>query len=247
MNNYKLCFVIAQKYNRNYISYIQYYIDNIQKFYPGSLCIIVDNNSRDVNDIIIKLKEYKNVIIISNETKCKFELGAYKVGISYLITNNLIDKYDYTIFSQDTFVLINKFNFDELRQQNITACSLINTNPGQYVEQLDTVESQIILKKINLIGSEKKISLCYANSFILHNSKIEEFLNITKDNILLVKEESVISERYQGAILYYLNGYKNNGITNHNNLTYDPCFIDPFNCINKEYFIKIGQFKTEIT
>ena len=58
-NNYKLCFIIAQKYYRNYKTYIQYFVDNIQEFYPGSLCIIVDNNSIHINDIIVKFKNCK--------------------------------------------------------------------------------------------------------------------------------------------------------------------------------------------
>jgi hypothetical protein len=244
---YKLCFIISHKYYRNYTSYIQYYVDNIQLFYPGSLCIIVDNNSTHINDIIVKLKDYKNVIILTNASKCKFELGAYKVGISYLLNNNLLDKYDYTIFSQDNFVLKNKYDFNELRNKNICACSLTNSNPGQYVEQLDTIQSQIILKKLYLLNSIKKISLCWCNSFILHNTKIIDFFDIIKNNIITIREESVISERYLGAILYYLNNYSNYGLNNHNNLTYNVYNIDIFYCSNIEYFIKRTQSKTELT
>lgn len=246
-NNYKLCFIIAQKYYRNYTTYIQYFVDNIQNFYPGSLCIIVDNNSIHINDIIDKFNNYKNVVILSNESKCKFELGAYKVGINYLITNNLIDKYDYTIFSQDNFVLKNKYNFDELHNQNVMACSLTNTNPGQYVEQLDTPQSQIILQKLNLIDSTQKISLCWCHSLILHKTKIIDFLNITNYIVIINREESVISERYLGAILYYLNNHNNYGLNNHNNLTYDVFNVDPIISTNKEYFIKRTQSKTENT
>jgi len=78
-DNYKVCFIISHKYYRNYESYIQYYVDNIQKFYPESLCIIVDNNSTHIDDIINKLNTYNNVIILSNVSLCKFEIGAYKL------------------------------------------------------------------------------------------------------------------------------------------------------------------------
>ena len=245
INNYKLCFIIAQKYYRNYVSYTQYYVDNIQLLYPGSLCIIVDNNSVYVNDIIIKLKDYNNVVILTNASKCKFELGAYKVGISYLITNNLIDNYDYTIFSQDTFVLKNKYDFNELREKNITACSLTLGDLNNHGGLMHVSESQIILKKINLLDSIEKIGLCWCNSFILHNLKIKEFFDIIKDIIVTEKIESQYSERYLAAIFYYLNNNKNNGLNSIYNYKYNCCSVNMFEDKIDEYFVKNTQNKCE--
>jgi hypothetical protein len=245
--SYKLCFIISHKYYRNYTSYIQYYIDNIQKFYPGSLCIIVDNNTTHINDIIIKLKEYKNVVILTNASICKFEIGAYKVGISYLLNNNLIDKYDYTIFSQDNFVLKNKYDFNELRNQNITACSLTIGDLNNHGDLMHVYQSQIILKKLNLLDSIEKIGLCWCNSFILHNLKIKEFFDITKDIIITQRIESEWSERYLAAILYYLNNNRNYGLNGIYNYKYNCCSVNIFEDEIDEYFVKNTQHKNELT
>lgn len=246
-NTYKLCFIIAHKYYRNYTSYMQYYVDNIQLFYPGSLCIIVDNNSTHINDIIVKLKDYKNVVILTNASKCKFEIGAYKVGISYLLNNNLLDSYDYIIFSQDTFVLKNKFNFNELRNQNVTACSLTLGDLNNHGGLMHVSESQIILKKLNLLDSIEKIGLCWGNSFILHNSKIKEFFDITKDIMITERIESEWSERYLATIFYYLNNNKNNGLNSIYNYKYNCCSVNMFEDKIDEYFVKNTQHKTEKT
>ena len=44
-DNYNVCFIISCKYNKNYINFIKYYIDNIIKYYTNYLIIIVDNES----------------------------------------------------------------------------------------------------------------------------------------------------------------------------------------------------------
>ena len=95
INNYKLCFIIAQKYYRNYTTYIKYFVDNIQEFYPGSLCIIIDNNSIHINDIIDKsmTKLYKHLKQFYDEMK---EDNEYKICSVYLDNEKTIidNKYD---------------------------------------------------------------------------------------------------------------------------------------------------------
>jgi hypothetical protein len=245
-NTYKLCFIISHKYYRNYTSYIQYYVDNVQLFYPNSLCIIVDNNSTHINDIIVKLKDYKNVIILTNVSKCKFELGAYKVGISYLINHDLLDKYDYTIFSQDTFILKNKYDFNELQKQNTTACPITLGGNELHYGMLHVEQSQIILKKINLLDSIEKIGLCWCNSFILHNSKIIVFFEITDEIIITQRIESEWSERYLAAILYYLNNYNNYTIIDYKKTNYNVFTINIFES-SEYFFIKNAQQKNGLT
>ena len=57
MDNYKVCFIIALKYIRGYVSFIDYYVDNIKLFYPNSLIVIVDNNSKYIEDVYEKLQK----------------------------------------------------------------------------------------------------------------------------------------------------------------------------------------------
>jgi hypothetical protein len=210
-DNYSVCFIIAHKYYRNYESYIQIYVDNILKFYKDSLCIIVDNNSKYIEDIINKLKDYKNVIILSNDSQCKFEIGAYKVGIYDLIEKNLLNKYNYVVFSQDTFVLKSKYDFNELVINNDKALpfhACLQIPPISQHSYFHHPHSLNILKKIHLDDKIDLLRMCWCNSFILHNSKIMEFLEITKDLIITNRYESECSERYLSGILYYLNNYK---------------------------------------
>src|SRR3972149_7218479 len=106
-DNYKLVFIIAHKYFRGYESYLKLYITNIQNFYNDALILVVDNNSNFKDDIFNNIKSNINIIFLDNDIECKFELGAYQIGLKYLITNNLIDKYDYIVCTQDNFILKN--------------------------------------------------------------------------------------------------------------------------------------------
>ena len=246
-----ICFVIANKYYRNYPSYIQHYVDNIQKYYNNSLCIIVDNNSKYISDIIDKLKDYKNVIILENNSLCKFELGAYKIGIKYLIQNNLIENYEYFVFSQDTFVLKNKFNFNTFKEHNVVACPIIIGPVGHHIEMLSAPQSQIVLKRLNLHNSIDKIAFCWANTFILHKSKLTAFVDITNDIIITKKIETEWCERYIAAILYYLNNYINCSLNTILNILYTPSYnchtVDIYDEHLSEYFVKKIHFKSELT
>ena len=215
MDNYKVCFIIALKYIRGYVSFIDYYVDNIKLFYPNSLIVIVDNNSKYIEDVYEKLQKYKdddNLHIMINNTNCKFELGAYKVGINYILSNNLINNYDYYIFTQDTFVIKNKYDFNNLLINNITATPIkshINDNYNRHYASYLRPLVQSVLIKLNLNNSINDLRICWANSFILHNSKIEDFLCITNDIIIINKDGACDCERFLAGILYKLNNNKN--------------------------------------
>lgn len=202
----KLCFIIAVKYYRQYESYVKYYVDNIQEFYKDSLILLVDNNSTYIEDIRVQLKAYNNVEIIINNSSCKFEIGAYNEGIRYIITNNLLDKYEYFVFSQDTFVLKNKYDFNTLISNNIFAGSFNNTLAApKYDFKHDSMNIEI-LNKINLYNVDEAYCLCWCSSFILHMSKITAYFEIVKDLIITGRHQgSTQSERFLGPILYYLN------------------------------------------
>jgi hypothetical protein len=248
--NYNVCFIISHRYYRNYESYIQYYVDNIQKFYPNSLCIIVDNNSTHIEDIIFKFKDYNNIVILSNITSCKFELGAYRFGIHYLIEKNLLNKYDYIVFSQDNFVIKNKYDFNYMKDNNILGMAFGGGNEGEFIEPnyyyLNEHYREII-KRLNFFNIIHKFSICWCCSFILHNSKIFEFLHITRDINITTRKDSISSERYFDPILYYFNKNKRYYMNNVGSISY--CYYN-VNIINdnvKEYFVKKIQGKTEKT
>ena len=250
--NYNVCFIIALKYYRNYQTSITYYVDNIQKYYKNAFTIIVDNNSTYIQDINEMFKDYKNLVIITNIGECKFEIGAYKAGISFLITYNLINTYDYCVFTQDTFVLKNKYDFDNLRKNNTLATTLVswaNSITSSYNHGFFVEISQKVLSSLNLQNSIHLLSLCFSNSFILHRSKVLEFLDIVKDIVITKRVESVYSERYLSGILYHLNNriiadidgdmerleYNNQKVS----IIYDN--------IPNHYFVKRAQQKNEDT
>jgi hypothetical protein len=214
-DNYNICFIIGCKYYRNYVTYIKYYVDNIIKYYSNYLIIIVDNESTYIDDLIqlFNFLNYKNIIILSNNIECKFEIGGYKLGILYLFKNNLIDKYDYYVFTQDNFVLKNKYDFNILNDNNIYACAInvfdddltiVNDVLVKYRE-----DQEIILKQINLFDNFNKTNtLTLCNSFILHKSRIIPYYNYIKDFIIKTKIENLY-ERILPSILYELNNHIN--------------------------------------
>jgi hypothetical protein len=257
--NYKCCFVIAQKYYRNYKSYIKYYVDNIQNFYPDSFILIVDNNSRYLEDVTNLLKNYNNLKIIINNIECKFEIGAYNEAIRYIKKENLLNNFEYFIFSQDTFVLKNKFDIQkELVDKNIFACSfncfendknILNYQHNILKEDPICIN---ILKKINCLDKIEECNIAWCSSFILHKSKIYDYYDIVKDEIITERfNGSIQSERYLSAICYYLNN--NNYVSlcgnaiNPNTLGYDCWKVDIENDKLDNFFVKKVQQKNEKT
>jgi len=248
-DNYRVAFIIAAKYYRNYQSYLQYYVDNIQKYYKNSFTIIVDNNSKYIDDIKKKLENYKSLVILTNNTECKFEVGAYKVGIQYLIDENIINNYDYYVFTQDTFVLKKKYDFNELISKNVLACSIGTYDNSVWYGYMESEVSQHVLKKLNLQNSLDKLAFCWCCSIILHKSKVEEFLDITKDIVTVNRSQSESSERYLAAIIYHLNNFWNyDGIYNLYRIKYDFNSVDILNDDSMpECFVKRLQQKNEWT
>lgn len=204
----KPVFIIAHKYFRGYESYVEYYINNIKKYYEQALIIIVDNNSTHVEDVFNNLQKYENVVLLNNDIECKFEIGAYKIGLKYLIDNNLLNDYSYAVLTQDTFVLKNKVDFNSLHGQNITACPINSyISDGMFQNITNSV-----LESIGLLNNLDKITFCWCNSFIVSTNKCEQLFNYFKDIVITVREESCASERYLARILWELNDYKNNDI-----------------------------------
>jgi len=238
------CFIISHRYYRNYQSYILYYIENIQTFYENSLIILVDNNSKYLDDIKKQLNP--EIIVLVNDTECKFEIGAYKVAINYIVSNNLLNDYDYYVFTQDNFIIKNKYDFNILDKNNTFAAALdifkLSNN--------EFYQNQIVMNVLKSINLEKKIdnlTLCWCNSFVLNKTKVIDYLNIVKDIIIVNRNQSEASERYLSGVLYYLNNHIMTSINNINSSKkYDCWNIDLINdSFPGIYFVKRVQQKNE--
>jgi len=247
-NGYKLAFIIAHKYISGYPSYLKYYIDNINNFYTDSLIIVVDNNSLKLNEITEQFLNEKNIIFLTNNTDCKFEIGAYKVGINYMINNSLLNNYDYCVFTQDTYVLKNKYDFNNLKKENIEASSIIGwTND---LEKMDVCIP--VLNKIGLLNRLNETNLCWCNSFIVSKNKVLDLYNLLYNIIIVNRHQSEGSERYLGRILFELNNHKNYAIDGNDNnyvidgVTHNCLSVNVFDNINK-FFCKTCQQKNERT
>jgi hypothetical protein len=247
----KICFVIALKYYRTYPVYIREYVDNIRKYYDDSFIIIVDNNSEHIGDITF---DYDNVVIITNTSDQKFELGAYNLGIRYIIDNGLTEKYDYYTFTQETFMLCKKFDVDELANNGVKACPLVCSKPGSFTREFISdfvfgVKETLIIDIIAELGLTHKISeltFCFANSFILHKSKLYRFNQLTSHIIILNKIHSQCCERFLSGIFYILNEGVNTALEDRLvNDFYNS--IGPGNIIKLTYFTKYLYARNETT
>jgi hypothetical protein len=239
-----IIFIISHKYYNGYNSYIIEYIENINIFYNNATILIVDNNSLNFGELKNKTEIYDNIIFIENEDACKFELGAYNYGIKYLKDNLILENYEYFIFTQDTFIIKNKYDFNNLMSNKIDACSIVSwTNDWS---KFDICEN--ILKSINKFDTDiYNTKLCWCNSFILSKNKVTNFYEITKDIVITKRIESEASERYLGKILYDLNNKKNNDIDGDIDELDYYCHTSKISDNTKHYFIKISQQKNENT
>ena len=262
MNEIKLCFVIASRYIRGYPTYIKTYVDNINTFYKDSFILIVDNNSPQFEEDIHF--DCTNVKVVTNTSECKFELGAYKFGVGYLLENNIVNSYEYFVFTQDTFVLTNCYDFNNLLENNVMACPLVGSSEGKFAEDFtygmrcyygvtDYFLIQHIICNLNLIGVIHKLSFCFANSFVLNKVKLTDFLELTKNIKIVCKIQSEFSERYLTGILYVLNNYMNASIEKIkvDEITHLITLITTSsrtnNDISFDYFTKYIHNKTELT
>lgn len=251
MVDYKLTFIIAMKYYRGYESYLEYYINNINKFYSNSRVIVVDNNSTHSNDIFDKLIGRDNVILLNNDIECKFELGAYQVGIKYLVDNNLLDS-AYYVFTQDNFILKNRYDFNILKNGGIDACTI---NSFRYDYYKDQIVNQV-LSTLGLNNNLDRVTFCWCNSFIVSSEKLLDLYGYLQKIKITVRGESEASERYMARILWELNGHRNfdiDGIIQQelyehaSPAKYDCGKINPFDEISDVHFIKKVQQKNETT
>ena len=75
MNNNKRILVFSATYNE--IDNIRELIYNIKKYLPSASILIIDDNSPDkTQDVIKELKKEKKIFILFSEKKIRFRLGS---------------------------------------------------------------------------------------------------------------------------------------------------------------------------
>jgi len=241
----KPCFIIAHKYFRGHESYTEYYIQNILNFYEDALIVVVDNNSVYKDDIFDDLKKYKNVVLLDNDIESKFELGAYRVGISYLVDNDLLDTYDYCIFTQDNFIIKNYLDFEALHQNTVKACQ-INTMKNDW-ERFEVCRD--VLGRLNLLNNLEHSHLCWCCSFICATEKVRQLGNYLSQIVMTTRYQSTAAERYLGRIILELNDGRPFSIDGDimTDLPYDCWTVDLRAPIEGCVFAKTVQQKNECT
>lgn len=243
----KPVFIIAHKYFRGYQSYLKHYVENILDFY-GDNCyiVIVDNNSNYPEDIFQTLPNKNNIKILINEIESKFELGAYQVGIKYIIENNLLEKYDYYVCTQDNFIMKNRLDFDSLFENSVYACPINSYYQDHGHYDLTTR----ILNDLELNDNLDKVTFCWCCSFIVHKDKINQLYDYLKKIIIRVRRDSEAAERYLARILWELNEHKNNDIDGDIRTLEERHYycwtVDPFMPATS-FFVKKVQQKNENT
>jgi len=245
---------------RWYTSYIAYYVHNINKYYNDALIIIVDNESTYQEDVFAQFRSVGNVVILVNTTEHKFEAGAYLLGINFILDNKLEDKYNYFVFTQDTYILKNPYDFNELLSHDIKACPL-SFGDGIQDFSIQTIKPMLIsmnlwsehtkVNKVSLryfnVNIQNKILQCFCNSFIIHNSKIIDLHSCLSSIKITSRLDSEICERVFAWMLYKLNNDKNYQIDINPYTKYSSFTVNPFNNFKHGYFVKKMQHKTEHT
>lgn len=197
----KVCFIIAHKYYRGYESYLKYYINNIQSLYPEALTIVVDNNSLYAEDVFGPLRHLNNVVFLTNETEAKFELGAYAVGVKYVIDNNLTDQYSYYVCTQDNFILKNWYDFNKLTEKKTYALPINSMFADGYARDV----CDRVLNKLGLNDNWDKVNFCWCSSFVVAGVKLSLLYDYLKTIVQKTRYESEAAERYLARILWELN------------------------------------------
>lgn len=243
----KVCFIIAHKYFRGYPSYLKLYTERIFRSYPDALVIVVDNNSVYKEDIFSTIDPALNVIFLDNNIECKFELGAYQVGLLYLIENNLTEEYGYLILTQDNFILNKRLDYNELAQKNIKACTI----NSYFQDGACNDVCNPVLDRLGMNNNLDKITFCWCSSFIIASENIQRLYDILKTIVQKVRWDSCGAERYLARILWELNGFSNydldGDIRELAQSKYDCWTVDPYDENINSCFIKKVQQKTERT
>lgn len=245
MNN--ICFIIAHKFIRGYKNYLDYYIDNIKKSYGDSaLSVIIDNNSENVAESFDRVKHHNNLVLLDNNIASKFEVGAYTVGLKHILDNQLTEKYEYYVLSQDSFILKNRYDFNELLSKNIWACPFMDWTFCGF----GYADVQSKLEPLGLSNNFDKCRFVFANSFIVHKSKISQLYHYLSKIHCDTKYDSKCAERFLSRIVFELNEHGEHATIDGDidrDLHYDTVTVDPINDNINSHFVKAIQLKDENT
>ena len=217
-DNNKLCFILANNYVKTSIPIIQQQLDTIRNWYANSFIIISINEADkpdSLDEIYKTFMNYTNLIILSNTSDHKDDLGAFYIAINWLMdTNNLVFK-SY-IFMQNNLVLEHKFNFDVLQKYDIKCCRFRNhwehMNNISYAEQHNRhLYKNIpdILKTLNIKNKELIMNICCNFNCIINDENILKFYEYIKLCKITNKYDYEVYERVMGYILdeIYVNNY----------------------------------------
>jgi hypothetical protein len=227
-------------------SYLNYYVNNIFEYYESPLVVIVDNNSKYKEDIFQNLDKKNDVVLLDNDIESKFEMGAYQVGLRYLVEKQLYNEYDYVLLTQDNFIINKKLDFNKLIDDNVHACPINSYYPdGELKGICDSV-----LGRLGMNDNLDKITFCWCSSFIIGKKNVIKLYEITKEIKQTVRAESCAAERYLARIIWELNDYKNHDIDGDiRDLKdkYDCWTVNPYDRGINSFFIKKVQQKNEYT
>ena len=182
-----IAFVIAHKYYAYYPSFLDMYICNIKKHYDCDV-FVVDNQSADITTLLPLFTDKVHLMV--NDSENKFELGAYRYAL------DRIGRYEHIVFTQDTFILRNKFSIHSIGKA-ATLVSFPWDNGHRHIYE------QVLLR-INLNNQYDECKGCWCNSFVLSDSVREDFMRLTDWPIIRTRRESEACERYLGRILLEL-------------------------------------------
>ena len=167
--------------------------------------------------------------------------------MQYIMQNNMF--FNYFVFTQDTFFLINPYDFNILNNNNITACSIVNIDYNNhhmhnmvYNIKLEYMEeTKKILEPLGLFNEIEKFTICWGSNFIIKWTKLIQLYNYIKDTVLTIKKHSEYSERYLSKIIYELNGKRDFNIDG--TLDIYSSLMNTDEALGRLHFLKIHQFK----
>jgi hypothetical protein len=241
----KLCFILACKVYKSHETYIDFYVNNIRDFYPAADIILVDNNS-SYSEYFDQFRGKSNITLLENTSEQKFSLGAYNFAAKYIENNSL--EYDYCICSQDTFVLVNKYDFQLLKNNNIEACPF-----GHILSVEGTPEHYDILKQLGLYIPNDTYKGAWCTSWICTTNVLKKIYDYTYSIKITTCWESQVCERYMGKILTYLNNNVSISIEGSNSYVDTIYIVNKVNVKDPETkkkcvaFVKSSQGKKETT